>query len=59
LSSSEPNRLIDASSNGDQWQLLLDLATGHSFVRHTGNLASGGDLTEFSLAPFSIRSERA
>jgi hypothetical protein len=52
MSPSEPNRLIYASPNGDQWQLLLDPTTGHSFVRHTGNVASGGHVTDFSLATF-------
>jgi hypothetical protein len=49
---SEPHRLIYASPNGDHWHLLLDATTGHSFVRHTGNLASGGHVTDFSLAAF-------
>ena len=49
---SEPNRLIYASSNGDQWHLLFDPTTAHSFVRHTGNIASGGHVTDFSLPTF-------
>lgn len=49
---STPNRLIHASTNGDRWHLLLDPTTGHSLVRHTGNAASGGHVTEFSLATF-------
>lgn len=49
---SERARLIHASPNGDHWHLLLDPTTGHSFVRHTGNVASGGHVTDFSLATF-------
>ena len=49
---SEPNRLIYASPNGDRWHLLVDPTTGRSFVRHTGNIASGGHVTDFSLATF-------
>lgn len=49
---SEPKRLIYASPNGDRWHLLRAPATGLSFVRHTGNMASGGHVTDFSLATF-------
>ena len=49
---SDPNRLLYASPNGDHWHLLLDPTTGHSFVRHTGNIASGGHVTDLSLATF-------
>lgn len=52
MSPSEPNRLIYASPNGDHWHLLFDPTTGHSFVRHTGNIASGGHVTDFSLTTF-------
>ena len=52
MSPSVPNRLIYASPNGDRWHLLIDPTTGHSFVRHTGNIASGGHVTDFSLATF-------
>ena len=41
MSPSEPNRLIYASPNGDHW-----------YVRHIGNIASGGHVTDFSLATF-------
>ena len=47
-----PNRLIYASPNGDRWHLLFDPTTGHSVVRHTGNTASGGHVTDFSLSTF-------
>ncbi|MCJ2054979.1 hypothetical protein MKL09_00180 [Methylobacterium sp. J-048] len=52
MGSSEPNRLIYASPNGDRWHLLFDPTTGYSFVRHTGNIASGGHVTDFSLPNF-------
>jgi len=52
MSHSEPNRLIHASSNGDCWHLLFDPSTGHSYVRHTGNVASGGHVTDIGLAAF-------
>lgn len=48
----ESNRLIYASPNGDDWHLLFDATTGHSFVRHTGNIASGGHVTDSSLTTF-------
>jgi hypothetical protein len=52
VSPSERARLIYASPNGDHWHLLFDPTTGHSFVRHTGNVASGGHVTDFSLSTF-------
>ncbi|MHB2210774.1 hypothetical protein [Methylobacterium sp. CM6257] len=52
MSPSGPDRLIYASPNGDHWHLLFDPTTGHSFVRHTGNVASGGHVTDFSLPTF-------
>ena len=52
MSPSEPNRLIYASPNGDHWHLLFDPTTGHSFVRHTGNVPSGAHVTDFALATF-------
>ncbi len=48
----EPGREIYVSSNGDHWRLLYDAMTGHSFVRHTGNPASGGHVTDISLPAF-------
>ena len=54
---SEPGRQIYASSNGDRWHLLRDAETGHSFVRHTANLASGGQVSDIGLAAF-LRSGR-
>lgn len=49
---SEPEREIYVSSNGDQWRLLYDPGTGHSFVRHSANPASGGHVTDIGLAAF-------
>ena len=49
---SDLGREIYASSNGDRWRLLYDAATGHSFVRHSGNPASGGHVTDISLPAF-------
>jgi hypothetical protein len=49
---SESGREIYASSNGDRWHLVYDLGTGHSFVRHNGNPASGGHVTDIGLPGF-------
>ena len=49
---SVPMREIYASSNGDVWHLLRDPATGHTFVRHTANAASGGNVVDMSLPVF-------
>lgn len=49
---SDLGREIYASSNGDRWHLLYDAATGHSFVRHSGNPASGGHVTDIGLPGF-------
>ena len=45
-------RELYASPNGDRWELLRDPSDGHSFVRHTGNPASGGHVTDIGLAAF-------
>ena len=50
--STPPGREIYASANGDRWHLLRDPATGHSFVRHTANAASGGHVSEIGLSAF-------
>jgi hypothetical protein len=34
------------SSNGDRWQLIRDIDSGRSFVRHEPNLSSGGRTTD-------------
>lgn len=51
-------RLIHASPNGDHWHLLFDANTGRSFVRHTGNAASGGHVTNFDLVTFLATDHR-
>ena len=43
------------SSNGDRWQLISDIATGRSFVRHEPNLASGGRVTDTEVEEFLAR----
>lgn len=48
----EPGREIYVSSSGDRWRMLCDPETGHSFVRHSGNAASGGHVTEIDLSAF-------
>jgi hypothetical protein len=52
MSPPAPSRLIYTSSNGDHWYLLRDPGTGQSFVRHTGNAASGGHVTDLTLSSF-------
>lgn len=49
---SDPGREIHASPNGDRWRLLRDPETGRTFVRHAGNRASGGHVTDIALAAF-------
>ena len=49
---SDPGREIYASLNIDRWHLLYDAMTGHSFVRHSANPASGGHVTDISLPAF-------
>lgn len=45
-------REIYASENGDTWHLLWDFETGHTFVRHTANQPSGGNIVDISLPVF-------
>jgi hypothetical protein len=45
-----------SSSNGDRWQLITDVETGHHVVRHEPNLSSGGQLSEVSVPEFLSRS---
>ncbi|TXN21019.1 hypothetical protein [Methylobacterium sp. WL9] len=45
-------REIYASGNGDTWHLLWDFETGHTFVRHTANKPSGGNIVDISLPVF-------
>jgi hypothetical protein len=48
----ELGREIHTSSNGDRWDLLVDPGTGHSFVRHSANPASGGYVSDIGLSAF-------
>jgi hypothetical protein len=41
-----------SSSNGDRWQLVADVGTGHQAVRHEPNLSSGGQASEVSVPEF-------
>jgi len=43
------------SSNGDRWQLIRDIASGHTFVRHEPNLSSGGRTTDTDVEEFLNR----
>ncbi len=40
------------SSNGDRWQLIRDIASGRTFVRHEPNLSSGGRTTDTDVEEF-------
>jgi hypothetical protein len=46
---------IYASENGDRWSLARDTNTGHVFVRHRPNLASGGQVSDTDLGEFLVR----
>jgi hypothetical protein len=43
------------SSNGDRWQLIRDIASGRSFVRHEPNLSSGGRTMDTDVEEFLNR----
>ena len=43
------------SSNGDRWQLIRDIDSGRSFVRHEPNLSSGGRTTDTNVEEFLNR----
>ena len=45
-------RELYASPNCDVWHLLRDPETGHAFIRHTANAASGGNVVDISLPVF-------
>ncbi len=45
-------REIFGSPNGDHWHLLRDPESRHVFIRHTGNVASGGHVNDVSLPAF-------
>ena len=43
------------SSNRDRWQLIRDISSGRSFVRHEPNLSSGGRTTDTDVEEFLNR----
>ena len=45
-------RELYARSNGDRWHLVIEESTGHTFVRHTANEASGGHTVDMALPIF-------
>ncbi|WP_081631211.1 hypothetical protein [Methylobacterium sp. 77] len=45
-------RELYASSNGDRWHLIIEESTGHTFVRHNANEASGGNIVDMALPIF-------
>lgn len=45
-------RELYASSNGDRWDLIVDASSGHTFVRHTANEPSGGNVVDIALWTF-------
>ncbi|KQP00315.1 hypothetical protein ASF32_13645 [Methylobacterium sp. Leaf91] len=45
-------RELYASSNGDRWHLVIEESTGHTFVRHAANEASGGHTVDMALPIF-------
>ena len=48
-------RTLYASENGDRWSLFRDSETGRVFVRHTPNLASGGQASDVDVGEFLVR----
>ena len=45
-------RELYVSPNGDRWVLLRDPGDGRCIVRHAGNPASGGHVSDIALAAF-------
>ena len=45
-------RKLYASSNGDRWDLVVDASSGYTFVRHTANEPSGGNVADIALPIF-------
>jgi hypothetical protein len=45
-------RELYVSSNRDRWDLIADIASGHTFVRHTANEPSGGNVADMTLWTF-------
>ncbi len=50
------SRRIYISSSGDTWELIREDGTGRLFVKHTPNLASGGNSSHIELGDFLCRS---
>ena len=48
-------RELYSSANGDRWHLVRDPESGHLFVRHEPNAASGGEAADIGIAEFLIR----
>jgi hypothetical protein len=46
---------IYKSQNGDTWRLIRDAASSRVLVRHEGNPASGGHVTEMEVEEFLSR----
>jgi hypothetical protein len=45
-------RDLYSSSNGDRWHLIREPRSGRVFIRHTPNLASGGDTPLIEVSDF-------
>ena len=45
-------RDLYTSVNGDRWNLVVDASSGRTFVRHTANEPSGGNVAEMALWTF-------
>ncbi len=44
-----------SSANGDRWFLARDPGSGHVFIRHEPNAASGGRRTDIEVGAFLSR----
>lgn len=44
--------VFHASGNGDRWLLVHDSGSGQTLVRHQGNAASGGHVTDMAIGAF-------
>lgn len=45
-------RRLYRSPNGDRWYLARETDTGHVYVKHQANEASGGQVTEIEIGDF-------
>lgn len=48
----EEARELYNSSNGDRWYLVRELRSGHVFIKHEPNVASGGDMSLIEIGKF-------